>query len=162
MIHPCWHTAIHEASHLAVYLQLGGKWKSDYEIHVQKNFGSISLNVLWDKKFGPLLEVCVLAAGIASDRLNGVPSINMPGTDIYQLNDWGIDLGLSEADKEYIITRIEHWLRKNHLLIEDTAKKLLCATSMNGRVVKSKSKKIVSEMQERLYTRRSLCIGPSC
>ena len=48
---------MHEASHMAVYLQLGGKWNRDIEININPTKGYVALDVLWDQKYVAFLDV---------------------------------------------------------------------------------------------------------
>lgn len=82
---------MHEASHMAFYLQLGGKWNRDIEININPTKGYVALGVLWDQKYGAFLDFCVNAAGVAADRIYKTSGYTGPGSDAYKVRDYAID-----------------------------------------------------------------------
>jgi hypothetical protein len=148
--HPCWVTAMHEASHIAVYLKLGGKWGADKRICINQNFGGVALGGLWDFENGHFLDCCVYAAGLAADRIQGLPSLESPRSDLYELKSYAIDYQMSEIDEELVVSRVEKWLRKHHRAIEYAAEELIKATDKKGNVPATKAKKIVEQMRDML------------
>jgi hypothetical protein len=148
--HPCWTTAVHEASHIAVYLKLGGKWGTGKHMRINQECGGVELGVLWDYKYGNFLDYCVYAAGVAADRIEGVYLYDARGSDMYEIKNLAIDHRLSEADIELVISRVETWLRKHSRAVERAAKQLITARGAHGQIPMSKSKKIVEEMREML------------
>jgi hypothetical protein len=147
---------MHEASHMAVYLQLGGKWNRYIEIEIQPDFGLVTLDVLHDQKHGIFLDFCVYAAGIAADRINGTSSYIGHGSDTHRVQDYAIDLRFTGAEIELVINRIEKWLRNYNDQITAAATKLIYARNCKGAVSKAKGKAIAENLKEGLRNRRKL------
>ena len=156
MNHPCWHTSMHEASHMAVYFQLGGKWNRDIEIKIQPGYGLVSLGVLHDQEHGIFLDFCVYAAGIAADRLSGTAGYTGKGSDTYAVRDLAIDLQYSEADIELTINKLKAWLLKYNHLVTAVANELICARNTKGKISKTKGKAIAAIFKTGLWRARKL------
>ncbi len=154
--HPCWSTAMHEASHIAVFLKLGGKWGAGKDIYINPGCGRVTLGGLWDQEYGFLLDYCVFAAGVAADRIQGVSSYIAPGSDMYALMDLAIDYRYSAKDIEIVITKVETWLKKHNWAIETTATELIASRLQDGKIPLTKSKKIVEQLMNLLPSCRKL------
>lgn len=155
--HPCWVTAMHEASHIAVFLKLGGQWgASGKSIRIQPFAGAVELGGLSDYKYGYFLDYCVYAAGVAADRIQGVYSCVTRGSDMHALRDLAIDYKLTTTDIDMVITGIEKWLRKHNKIIEFAAEQLIIASDIRGNVPRTRSNKIVKVMIEKIPRRREL------
>lgn len=145
--HPCWNTAVHEVSHIAVFLKLGGQWGSGKRISINPDYGAVGLGGLRDYEHGFFLDYCVYAAGVAADRIQGVPSYEAPGSDLYELKKLSIDLRFSAIDMELVISKVETWLRKHSWAIERAADELIKARNSNNQVAMTKSRKIIDGLR---------------
>ena len=154
--HPCWATAMHEASHIAVYTQLGGRWGSGKAIHIHPEYGGVTLGGLGDFEYGFFLDFCVYAAGLAADRIQGIPSCDGRGSDKDSVKWLAVDYQLSAADVALIIDKIENWLRKYNPLITVAAESLINARDKHGNVPKTQSIQIVKRLVDGLIHRRKL------
>ncbi len=154
--HPCWIPAIHEVSHIAVFLKLGGKWGNGKNIHITPDSGGVRLGGLWDYEYGFFLDYCVYAAGVAADRIQGVPSFDAPGSDMHALIDLAIDHRFSPEHIELVISRVELWLRKHNRAIEWAAEELITARRTDGKVPMTKSKQIIEQLTAVLPCRRRM------
>ncbi len=154
--HPCWITAMHEVSHIAVFLKLGGKWGNGKNIRITPNSGGVRLGGLWDYEHGFFLDYCVYAAGVAADRIQGVPSFNAPGSDMNALIDLAIDHRFTPEHIELVIARVQLWLRKHNRAIEWAAEALIAARRTDGKVPMTKSKQIIEQLITVLPCRRKM------
>ena len=100
-----------------------------------------------DNEYGLLLDYCVYAAGVAADRIQGVPSHEAPGSDLHELKKLAIDLGFSATDMELVISRVKAWLLKHHRAIERAAYELITARNSNNQVLMTKSRKIIEDLR---------------
>jgi hypothetical protein len=147
---------MHEASHMAVYLQLGGEWNRDIEIKIQPDYGVLTLGVLHDQEHGIFLDFCVYAAGIAADRLSGTLGYTGKGSDTYAVRDLAIDLRFTEDEIELIINKIKTWLIKYNHLVKAAANELIYAKNAQGSVSKAKGKVIAEKLKNGLCRARKL------
>jgi hypothetical protein len=113
--------ALHEAAHLVIFTKLGGQYKPGDSTKISSDYGYLSVSALRDRRYGYLLEACVLAAGIASDEIMGVSSYSGRGSDTEKLDNIYFEI----SDQNIIVAKVRGWLRNNWLLVQDVAVDLL-------------------------------------
>jgi hypothetical protein len=139
--------AIHEASHLVVYVKVGGKPSKIGQVLITENGGYVRSDPVYNRTYGALPEAAITAAGIACDQIRGITPYLGPRSDTRRLSDI---LMTNEVEEKLVVDKTQVWLQKNWHLVQRTADQFVGSTNKRGIVPRRVVKEIVNELMLQL------------